>query len=504
MNDLLLAKDKQLRAIVITASIFLISTLFAFLGVDIYFCIVLALWGAIFFYALSDLKNRMLLAAFLIAFFVFLLGGHFVYEFFNLKLNYYFSYEYYRHSNVLLAIALFSFSLSYIITEKYLIIKQSKEYSEYDSWNNYAVSSYTQAVKAASRTVFYITFPFMIFTEIVQKGLYVSTEGYASYYTGYASTAPYFVRALGNMAPYAMLIFLATMPRKSECKFIIPLFASYAVFSLLTGKRIYFVSILLFFVLYFFLRNRLGVYNDIWISNKMLIVTLILFPLFVSFLFEYNYLRFGKSSSSESFFSKILGFFQQQGFSSSVIRLGKYYEDSLNSNAYYSFFSILKWLRTNFLFNIFFESNYGFSYLRNSIEYAQYGNSFSNSLSLLALGSKNYLSGFGVGSCYIAELFHDFSYVGVVLGNMIYGILMPIFNNIRRYSKFLVWRVAFIFIVFESFVKAPRWNFDIVFAQFLNLAMWSAIFIIAITAYYISSTISADHYLIKEKLFEMQ
>jgi len=477
----------QERMGVYTLGSLIVACLLVLFGVDVYFVVAFTIWCVSLFYALSDFRHRLLYSAFLVSFFVFLLSGHFVYEIFGYEISYYFGYEYYRLSNILIALSLLSILISHRFADGLMTVRFSSiDRNQYLGLCEFAISDHTRNIRRASKIVFYSTFPFLAFVEVIQKFAFVRDSGYASYYVDFTPNTPFVVRALANMAPYAFLIILATMPRKSECRIPLFLYSAYAVASLLTGRRIYFVLTALLLMMYFILRNILSVYNDCWINKKLVILAMLAVPFLLMFLFEYKYARFGRVSGTQSFIDQVLGFFQQQGFSASVIRLTDYYESSLNPKAYYSFFSLVKWLRTNTVIGLFFNFDYGFSYLYNSIEYAKLGNSLSNSLSLIALGSDRYLRGFAVGSCYVAELYYDFSYIGVMFGSFVYGGLMAFFNNIRRLTKGTVWRLAFVLFLFDGFVKSPRWNFDIVLAQFLNTAMWTTIFIVIGLSYLLS------------------
>ena len=110
--------------------------------------------------------------------------------------------------------------------------------------------------------------------------------------------------------------------------------------------------------------------------------------------------------------------------------------------------------------------------MHNSVDFAIKGNSLSNALSYKVLWS--YLSGSGVGTCYIAELFHDFGYIGVAIGSIIYGYVMQKINRIWNSCHNNIWIVAVGFAMVEAFIKAPRWNYDIFVAYFLDLGMWMA------------------------------
>lgn len=75
-------------------------------GVNISFLFTFSAWLILMFYSLKDIKNNILLTGFLTTFFAFLLGGHFVYEYFGMEVKHYLGYEYYLHSNVTMGVSL--------------------------------------------------------------------------------------------------------------------------------------------------------------------------------------------------------------------------------------------------------------------------------------------------------------------------------------------------------------------------------------------------------------
>lgn len=264
---------------------------------------------------------------------------------------------------------------------------------------------------------------------------------------------------------------LRSITSKKECKLPISLYLLYAVLSLLTGRRSNFMIGILFILLYFIFRHYRNK-EECWIKKKHIVFIFITIPILAVFLQARSFLREG-FAVDQSWKELFFGFFQQQGFSSSIIRLEKFYENDLRQNAFYSFFGIVKTFRTNSIIKLIFNPQYNFSYLHNSVEFAKNGNSLSNALSYKVLWS--YLSGTGVGTCYIAELYHDFGYIGVAIGNFIYGYIMSVINKVWNKSKrHTVWGIAIGFSMVESFIKAPRWNFDIIFQYFLDLGMWMA------------------------------
>lgn len=452
-------------------------------GVTPAFVLALTTWIGIFIYACFDLSKRIMLATFLVSFFVFLLGGHTVYEYFDMKIHYFISDEIYIHSNILISLSLIFIFVLYYLIER---LKESRKRNLQTAQRNnlikgissmlekYDIAFKKQEIRKISKTCFLLTYWFWII-EPIEKGIFVFRNSYHQYYVDYKSIFPFFVRAIGAMSPYFFFIFLATMPSNKKARYPIILFFLYSVLSLATGRRIDFVLMLMFIAIYFLIRQYRNQSQENWITRKMLIAFLGIMPILIIILYSFNYIRSNQASSSGITESKILGFFYQQGFSSSVIRLTEHHSTELSANAYYSFFGLLKWLRTNSVIKLFYQFPYNFSYIGNSIDFATKGNSLANSLSYIVLSGDRYLRGSSVGSCYIAELFHDFKYLGVIIGSSIYGSMIALIDNEFSRKIVRVFPLAFCFSLVESFLKTPRWNFDIVFTAMLDLAMWSAI-----------------------------
>lgn len=431
-------------------------------GVDSMYMLAFATWTLFFYYAVSN--KHLVLASFLIAFFVYLLGGHFVYEYFGMRLSYYFGDEYYFHSNLSLFISLFSLSTAYMYST--LLSRDSKRI-------RIAAPSPRKKsrIRTISRTLFLVTYIFWLY-ELIDKAYFVMTSSYYAYYTEFESNVPLIIRSIAAMSPYFFYVFLATFPKRAESRVPMLLYVLYALLSLLTGKRGDCVNMLIFIFMYLVLRHHFSD-GEKWLSKRLIILLLFLAPVGIGILYSYRYIRLGLEVAGDSLVYRVLGFFQQQGISSSLLRLGKYYQDSLRENAYYSFYGLVKWVRTNTVFRLVFNPQYGFSYANNNIALATLGNSLAHSLSYITLG-KRYLTGTGLGSCYIAELYHDFGYTGIALGNLIYGIILARIDRAWFRSNQSIWVLAFCFGLFESFLKAPRFHFDIVFASALQLSMWAA------------------------------
>lgn len=67
-----------------------------------------------------------------------------------------------------------------------------------------------------------------------------------------------------------------------------------------------------------------------------------------------------------------------------------------------------------------------------------------------------YFAGRGPGSCYVAELFFDYGYVGVALGSLLYGC---IFSQLLEISNDKFFKRAIIFVSINQLLWATRAGF---------------------------------------------
>ena len=488
------------KTIGLFALFILISAVFR---INASFLFAFSVWGLMVIYSLSDLGNRLLLMGFLLTFFIFLIGGHFVYEYFGMELNYYFEDQYYVHSNLTIATSLIFIFIGIFLTEWMIAFRKSQEITanrkeaitekriaknrvaeeieteEIGSEIGRFEESITEKkdsvllIRRLSQLFYFLSYGFYLYI-ILHRTLFILRTSYIDSYVGYDHNISFLVSSIGAMAPHFFYLFLATLPSKKKTYPLIILQLIYGVVSLFTGRRTEFMLIVLFILFYFVFRHYYDKGKEVWINKRIVIGSLLAVPFLIIFLFLFHFFRNGMDIENLSIKDILFGFFQQQGFSSSLLRLSLFRQDLLRDDVYYSFYGLVKFTRTNSLIGLFYNPEYGFSYLKNSVEFAQNGNSLAHSLSYIALQS-GYLQGRGVGSCYIAELFHDFGYLGISIGSTIYGLMIGFINFLwMRVKTYNIWVTALCFSLMEAFLKAPRWNFDIVFTELLSLGRWSA------------------------------
>lgn len=399
---------------------------------------VLIVWSNLLFYTLLSFFERSALFAFLIAFFTFLVGRQTLERFQLHAVLLFFPEELNCFSEKLLLISLVSFGIGFIIYTR----KPKKEVQQSTNW--------VKSIQYVSKLVFYFSILFLLIS-IADTAFYVLKNGYLSYYTSYSRRVPYLVSKIGDMSVVAFWIFMATLPKRTECRLAIALYLLQLAATLFTGQRYPFVSGLLVLFIYFNYRNTVCKIDEKkWVDSKILIGCIILSPVLIALLNTINQVRFGSLGQGiDNHF--LSNFFYQQGVSINVIKRSIKFGEQLPDGKLFSLSNFFTALEGNLI-----SRKLGMvSYSGNTVEHALYGNSLAHSLSYVVLG-KEYLQGAGLGSSYIAEVYHDFGYIGVIIVNLFYGIL---FKSISLHKKG-VWKVSINFVILGSLLLAPRGNAD--------------------------------------------
>ena len=210
-------------------------------------------------YAYRKIEQRVLLFAFGIAFFIFLMGREMLEQFFLHEIETQFHHTINTHTYVSMTISLIAVWVGYAFFTKYryrkgkLLIENCSSYLSQPT-------PYIKKVRLLSKWAFYATFPFAIAIEIAIT-IFVSTFGYESYYTDYSEVLSgnpllYLISKLELIMPAAFCIFMATFPSKKEFKTLIIPYVIYLTVSLGTGQRSTFVlGLLLIFIFIVYMQS---------------------------------------------------------------------------------------------------------------------------------------------------------------------------------------------------------------------------------------------------------
>ena len=421
----------------------------------------------------SDIYNNIFFFCFLICFFVFLLGGQILDRIYDVY-GYNFTDEIEFHADLVLFISLLGLSFGYYGLGK--IKFKSKKKQLFSTTKNL---QYINTVRKISKYYFFATYFLwmLIMTDIV---LFVLQNGYSAYYLSYSSRVPAIIREFGYMAPVAMFIFLATMPSKKEVKLPIIMYGLYLLLSLGTGRRIYFMTGILIIFAYMMLRNRINPGDEPWITNKHIVIIITIMPLLLIGMYLFEYVRSENYVGQSSDYTPVFGFFVRQGTSINVIKYARLFADRLNTNAHYSLYNITRFLQNSWL-NDLFGLNLSFSMGRQSEMTAKAGTYLADFISYNA-NNKIYAIGMGYGSCYIEELYIDFGYIGVFIGNAIYGLVLKKLLYVTSGNS-SVWKIAIGLFSIDAIFKAPRATFDAFIGQWLYLNSWGPLVIIFLLSY---------------------
>ena len=420
------------------------------------------------YFSVKDIYNNIFLFSFLICFFTFLLGGQLLDKFINVY-GYDFSEDIELHTDLILLIGLTGLMLGYFLADKAQGNKHVFIAVDYNS-------TYYVNVITVSIYLFFVSYTLWMLI-LLDNVLYVVQYGYISYYLSYSSRVPALIRVFGYMAPSAFFLYLATMPKKGEAKIVIIMYFFYLLLSLGTGRRIYFMTGILIIFAYMMLRNIVNPERKPWINKKQLIYICVLVPVLLTFMYLFEYIRSEHAVGTASAYSPLLGFFVRQGTSINVIKYTELFETRLNPDAYYSLYNTLKWLSDSWIDHLL-NLNLNFEFGRQSLETAISGTYLADFVSYNA-NPTTYLTGMGYGSCYLEELYVDFGYIGVFLGNVIYGILLCVLlkNAVNRGN---IWRIAIGLFMIDAIFKAPRATFDAFFGSFLYFNSWGPFLLIFI------------------------
>ena len=366
----------------------LIATLYK--GASFLLMIVLMVWFYLLMLSISDIKNNIAYFCYLISFYVFLIGREVGFDYFSVEVYYKYLTGENNFAYCCLLISLLGIGVgNFIYTSR---TSQSNVFKM-------DIKSDVHYIVYAQKTTkygYYFCYLFSIIVVAVQI-IMVRKIGYLASYTDEASVSgvPGIVFYIGAFTPTIFCLFLATYPSKNSAILPIVLYEIYGVLTILAGKRYPFIAISMIILIYLVIRNKS---ERGWITRKMIIAVIIALPLLLIFLSLYDSIRLGEEFTFTGILNTIIHFFDEQGGSINVIKRVKYYENEIKDLTFCSFENTRSVLFENLIMRRFTGIEV---FSGNSIERAMNGNSLMHRLSYYTYGNA-YLSGRGVGSCYIA------------------------------------------------------------------------------------------------------
>lgn len=450
--------------IALVAFLFIYIPLSIVLKTDIYICSEVTIFAIIIMSFLMDAKNNIVIIGFLICFFVFLMAGPVAQEYFNAVEKRTYTEDAVVHSHICIIVSLLTIYFSHLMLSHVRIGRGSYTYDKD------AFEDDRPHYRIASKYAYWFTYFFKVLY-IAHLALFVTSNSYMAFYTSYTKSGFWSIaEKLGDMSLVAISMFFATLPSKEESKPILVSYLLYAFLSLFTGRRFEAVFICMFVIVVYTYRG--------WIKRKHVAFILISIPFVMAGLQMVEILRAGHARTLSTSGNIIVDFMNFVGGSNKVIRYGYMYQDSIPDYKFYSFGNVIEYFKYNPI------SRYLFNLKTDRMTRVFEGNSFSTIITYL-WNSTLFNAGNGLGSCYIAELYNDFGYLGIALGNFfLVFILKKVVNlnsssYIKRYLGLLILSPLFL---------TPRGNYSDALLYMINIYYWIMYWAIASVAHRFAQT----------------
>lgn len=435
------------------------------------------IWTSLVIYNFD--RRRFALFSFYITFFAFLLGTAIV-GYFDETVSLRFSNEEaLLHTYKCLYIALLSAHVGSCFSGKLKfrignrpVIKETPQIENYKDNSN---------IQMASKYVFLFCSLFSIALALEKMAFTIITGSYTSSYINLASSLPSFFQKIDGMTSYAFFIYLACLPDPQRSKLV---FADQILISLLLlihGQRTPIVMTALTIVLYIVLyENEIGEPFK-YIRKRTYVLALILFPFLLTFFDFFMAFRDGRTYTFVGLWNSVEHIVASLGGSVNVIGYGYIHDGSFPANKIYSLGGIIDFITKNVFSRLVFGTKvYGGNNALNALN----GNSFSHAITYIVRPS-SYLTGYGMGSSYIAEAFHDFGYIGVIIFSFVYGVFLQKVSSLKKGKTI---RNAVIIMATYFIFVAPRSNADSFIAEFFNFSF----LLTAAIVYFLSRSIKTN------------
>ena len=422
-------------------------------------CIVLT-WICLFIMFLARKDATKL--AFVITFFFFLLGELFLNQF-DTTAFHASNTETVLHTHLCIYIALLAFLLGTFL------VGDDNNNSELRGSVN-GQDDLLLGVRNVSKAVFYLCAICSFLLALERLNLAHTLGSYTETFVNFSSNLPGFVSKLGGMANFALFIYLGTLPDPRKSKMVFGIQMAIAIVMLMYGTRNTLVMTFLLLGVYCILYERKNGIDFQIIPRWVYALLPVAIPVALVFFDIIMALRDGRAYSSEGFFDSITHIVASLGGSVNVISYGFECADQL-PNRLYSFGGLIDF----FTQNVFAQTVLGTQQFGgNTVELALYGNSFSSALTYIVKPA-SYLSGYGMGSSYIAEAYHDFGYLGVAIFSTLYGMIL---QGCGRLKEGKVIRNTVVLMASYYIWFAPRSYADGFISCFMNFSFILTVVII--------------------------
>lgn len=464
-DKFVIKKSTFFSFIVLIAVITLLSTVFL-KGIVLSFSVCLVIFLIITWRAAIDVENNIVLLFFCISIFAFLIAAPFA----DLILGYegttFFKDSARNHFYYSLGLSLFGVLIGYVFFSDLFTTKYK---------NRQTSPMIREKLMRISRRFFIVTYAIKML-QYIEIAFNTVTHGYIYYYTDYSSFIPFILIKVADVYIVGLAIYLACMPERREGKRILLLYIIGSSIIGLAGRRFDFVIALIVAFAYCLIRNRFSNDGEQWITKKMLAVIAALIPVFILLLMILGASRSLNEYGFISLRQTILEFMADVGNSGKVVMRAYENKELIPSGRFYSFGSIIEYFQYNEISQLILGSS---EVNARTADYAMNGHSLAYLVTYL-FSQASFFSGHGQGSCYIAELFADFGYVGVFIGSCILGVFI---KNFGKFNGKSVFHDALCIFLLPAIIHMPRDTYCLPLTYIINLKYLAAFAFIFLLAY---------------------
>lgn len=403
---------------------------------------VLGVWVIGLLYSFKKINERIILFAFYLTFFNFLLG-RLASELISTALideqtnefTFAESTRIMMYTNLFLSLV--SVNISYIIFEHKIKGKLTINPNSFK----------TKKIREISKILVYCTIVFL-FLKAMDATIFVLRHGYMAYYLNFQKSMPEIVYWGADVFDIVFYIFLATLPAKKECKPIFIIYLSITAIYLVMGQRNGFMIPFLFIVIYLFLRNNIDGPNT-WIGHRGKLILALGIPFLLGLMYAIIFIRNDSKIRNTNSLYLFANYFYQQGGSVEIIGLADQIDGHTPPGQMYSLGNVIRRWQSSLPMRIMGLYK---SYKSQSPEMAQHGHSLGSYLTNKYQPNR-YRNGGNMATCYIAEVWLDFGFIGVIICNLIYGFIL---SRIMSWCRKNVWITAISFVMMMCILYAPR------------------------------------------------
>ncbi len=426
----------------------------------------LGLWITLVLFALTDLRYGFIHLIFYGTIFLFLMSRPTMDWFRTGKLDTY-QADAYRFSFIIVMVSLVCLTIGGQLA-KLLMHKRSRQQSLAVNRPMVAAVDWILILQKVSFWSFMVTYPFL-FIRVAERLLFRLTTTYYNYYASFTSRLPYFTYLLSVVVFYSLCIYLSTRPAKKWAVLVLGLYIIPDMMYLVIGTRNPFILTGFFILFYFFVRNQEEIGK--WIGCLEKTVLLLATPVLVLLMGILNYVRDGVSAAGLNIPALFADFVYKQGTSFGVLARGYLYNKDFPFRDFrnYSFGPIIDYFSRGNLGRLLFDTA-PFTTTNNSLEMGIYSNSYAHNLSFVVIRN-DYLAGHGLGGSYMMDLYSDYGWWGVIIGNVVLGMVFVwMLNSLYRHS--LIGGIISLMIIKEVFFY-PRSDFASGIMALFTVQFWT-------------------------------